>query len=109
MLHRKPGERAVTEQAKWTPGPWGKGVAFRPDTGLGQRVVVVAPAEGANDGMVVCWAMGPDKEANARLIAAAPEMYEALKTLVAEWDRSLLSGEAYEIARDAIAKAEGRS
>lgn len=42
--------------------------------------------------------------ANARLIAAAPELLEALKEVVAISDRS---HNAWDKARDAIARAEG--
>ena len=42
-------------------------------------------------------------KADARLIAAAPEMYEALKRM----SRVLCGGEEYEQARAALAKADG--
>lgn len=54
-------------------------------------------------------------EANARLIAAAPDLLEALQA-ISKWmsdamldiqQRGLPSREAYEIARAAIAKAKG--
>ena len=43
-------------------------------------------------------------EANARLIAAAPDLLEALKTIVSHCDKYSL-----EKARAAIAKAEGKA
>jgi len=46
--------------------------------------------------------------ANARLIAAAPDMYEALKHYL-ELDKDGIFTETYNMARNAIAKAEGRS
>ena len=53
----------------------------------------------------------PEAEANAHLIAAAPDMYEALKFLVA-WDASYddaaLISKACSYARKAIAKVEGK-
>jgi transposase-like protein len=53
-----------------------------------------------------------DAEANAHLIAAAPDMYEALKTLCLAYDegRLLCPQNPYlgGIMRQAIAKAEGK-
>lgn len=68
---------------KWTPGPWS--VAAYPD---GASLEV----EGADSRMVAVlhWYDGdwPDQqvaEANARLIAAAPELYEAAEDFLAVW------------------------
>jgi hypothetical protein len=49
-------------------------------------------------------------EADARLIAAAPEMYAALKKIIAdaESDDGATAWDGADIARPAIAKAEGR-
>lgn len=49
--------------------------------------------------------------ANARLIAAAPELYQAAKWLVDIWDAEHWTNESDTIkaVRNAIAKAEGRS
>ena len=57
--------------------------------------------------------LGPQEEANANLMAAAPEMYEALKELI-EWaDEFCKTGKAPTFdsiwpARRALAKAEGK-
>lgn len=58
----------------------------------------------------------PEERANARLIAAAPELYEALRGLMAaehppyrgplQYDS--LREDAWDAARAAVAKAEGR-
>lgn len=50
---------------------------------------------------------GRDVEPDARLIAAAPELLEALKETIATWDSG---SQAFPIAmiRAAIAKAEGK-
>lgn len=48
-----------------------------------------------------------EQEANARLIAAAPELLEALKVVESEW--STRSDGNAKLVFDAIAKAEGRS
>lgn len=114
---------AVNEQH--TPGPW------RTD-GFHGRMEKITPQEDRG----VCVAVMPiweaeyeaEKNANARLIAAAPEMLEALKAL-AENARRLTAcigsldhacdlgcGRAYDVLRDRtiqaeaiIRKAEGRS
>jgi len=52
-----------------------------------------------------------EQEANARLIASAPDMYEALKDLIEcvdpENGNGFISKVEWHNARDAIAKAEG--
>ena len=49
-------------------------------------------------------------KANAHLIAAAPEIYEALANIVQRLDKGLALGETLEMkpARRALAKAEGK-
>ena len=94
--------------SKHAPGPWAV-VDLGYDSG---RQVYVAD----NTGTTVCdcdWSHTDDEcEANARLIAAAPEMYEALKEAEAELyqvppaDNEQLR--TLEIVRAAIAKAEGK-
>ena len=46
-------------------------------------------------------------QANARLIAAAPEMLDALKEIMADMDSDFGTGYDYNKARAAIAKATG--
>jgi hypothetical protein len=103
-------------QAQHTPGPW-----HVVDLGLEHGTWVSATAEGygiRGDGshyMQVCAsAIG---EANARLIAAAPELLAAAKLFVA-YDAAtdddhvammLNYADALEAAIAAIAKAEGRN
>jgi hypothetical protein len=51
-----------------------------------------------------------EQHANARLIAAAPDLLEALKELrVREWGHGPSTDPLYARVRDAIAKAEGHS
>lgn len=53
-----------------------------------------------------------ESQANARLIAAAPQLLAALKRILAAWDSGLMNyvgrepGQALQAVRDAIAKAE---
>lgn len=76
-----------------TPGPW----VVRRDTNC-QDVLYVE-----ENGVVVCETMSADA---ARLIAAAPEMLEALKFLRCTKNHEALSDRAVDIVDAAIAKAE---
>lgn len=86
--------------AKHTPGPW---EADDTDIGFsagGERDVCPAlrPGRRPNGGFIIARLAGPDRAANARLIAAAPELLEALESVFrrrnegtdaaiwAEWD-----------------------
>ena len=91
--------------SKFTPGPWAVAYLDRND----QRVVQAEYIE-----ICTCWhhsigSIGQEMEANARLIAAAPEMYEALKALVNAVPHSLrVTSEfnsAWHVGRAALAKA----
>ena len=91
-----------------TPGPWyiGSGTyegrniysaeAVTDDEGFTYNPVVAT----AEDDGVVCW------DANARLMAAAPELLDALKSLSCAIDVTAY-GAALAKARAAIAKATG--
>lgn len=87
---------------KHTPGPW----TLEREKNI-RLLVRTAPDR--------CYAFHPDDEPNARLIAAAPELLEALKTLVswlgAFYDRGEQLGNLdmrhIARARAALAKAEG--
>ena len=88
---------------KWTPGPW---VQFIYD-GLLSILPAGRPGEVAQvwveDGL-------PNAEANARLIAAAPELYAALSDLVYAIACNELMPESVSYlreARAALAKARG--
>jgi hypothetical protein len=91
----------------WTFGHWGDDFWVSPDSsGLTQKVARVT------------WGMGEERKEgreNARLIAAAPELLEALSGLVDACEahnsangREMVDRHALERARAAIAKAEGR-
>lgn len=94
----------MTPKPKHTPGPW----------------------KAQRDCYIYAWSCDPlarvftynakdsisNEEAyyNSRLIAAAPELLEALKAVKAEYDREelLIDSGVLTALRDAIAKAEGR-
>lgn len=93
--------------SKHTPGPWM--YETRPDSGGGDRPVVVAGAD------LVAAVSRANGGANARLIAAAPDLLAALKDL-AEWWSNWMPDDAHadggrvvlDVARAAITKAEAK-
>lgn len=116
MTTPSPKAPTMEKSAKHTPGPW---IIFA-DQG---SAVAVLPAMRPGE---VCSFEGsglPNKEANARLIAAAPDLYEAARALVEAEDALLAelraAGEMPDLTekpwslvdalRTAIAKAEGRA
>lgn len=99
-------------EAKHTPGPWFVDLDIRPGMEWNNHIV-------ARDGdLRICFmAHGgeyedkqAEAEANARLIAAAPELLAALELLVKDvgdyeaWQRPC---HALDVAREAITKAKG--
>ena len=98
--------------AKHTPGPW----RHEPTNGAKLTYVAVSTVAGSNGNTVVIGqCAGPDKEANARLIASAPDLLEALEGLVAiaapniypQPDKPDSAWAKLQAARAAIAKATG--
>ena len=91
---------------KHTPGPWRFDLARfnsgHEDAGLSAYGSVVSE-EG--DWFICGIEDAKEWEANARLIAAAPELYEALCDMVSDHDD--LSEATLEFARAALAKARG--
>lgn len=92
--------------ARFTPGPW---QILRSADNYPYQI-----ADDTGD-LVTRWGFlikpaSPMAEANAALIAAAPDLYEALRELFATLDpeRPGSPGSTLEKARAAIAKAEGR-
>lgn len=76
----------MTAQAEsgWTPGPWfarssdgrADGMFLVGANSDERGVEVDGPSK--NGGIYIAQALGPDREANARLIAAAPDLHDAL-------------------------------
>ena len=114
---------------EYTPGPWA--LLRQRDYGeFDKRLVSSNCTEdgekrpgvnGKNGGIMIAHTLGPDADANAHLIASAPELYEALRTIIDWADFALknprefdshgvrnLDGPAFDTARAALAKAEGR-
>lgn len=102
---------------KHTPGPWiaAKGAGWLVTRPNAQERREAAIAVGMTPAVTIVgtpynWFDEEESEANARLIAAAPELLEALKALVNNcadyepWQRPCLT---FDNARAAIAKAEG--
>jgi hypothetical protein len=91
-------------ESKHTPGPW---IVGRGADGL--PIIHTAPDTVSPSGQGVAHickrAMCQDHEANARLIAAAPDLLEALRALLWKPDGWV----EQENARAALAKAEGRT
>ena len=101
-------------ETKRTPGPWHTG-------GHGNTIIYAADGWAVADVKVYHNRHNgyEETQANARLIAAAPELLEACVAMI-EWDerekdhsvdfhaRMALCDAAFQKARAAIAKAEGR-
>lgn len=88
-----------------TPGPWHVTAMHK-----GIRPSFHSPGE--NGGVAICemYSSGRDVVANARLIAAAPDLLEALEGMVSDFDGCYADGEPAMIkARAAIAKARGEA
>jgi hypothetical protein len=89
----------------YTNGPW----AVNED---GWKVESEKEHGWVNDGWIICKLEGPDKEANARLIAAAPDLLAVARRIL---ERGYVSEHLEEERGDhfllatAIARAEGRS
>ena len=73
----------MSTEPKWTPGPWSIGKrgdgaigSVYCDNALGSRVAIVF-----GEGQEFSVFSRREEEANAHLIAAAPELYEALKRI----------------------------
>jgi hypothetical protein len=97
-----------------TPGPW----AFSQSTEYGDTRFYVAQADGApytphysDVATLIAETVNDERksiqEANARLIAAAPELLEALQHLMVAHGEQL--DYAFQQAQDAIAKATGEN
>jgi hypothetical protein len=102
---------------QYTPGPWiGAGPSFG-DPLPRYTTSIVTEWEHEDEGYIdICELPfhhhDDENEANARLIAAAPDLLEALKDIVGFWDSIVPTDAVNQMhinARAAIAKATGES
>jgi hypothetical protein len=95
---------------KHTQGPWVSQSPRGHQRAIGRKWEVVAPLDGGGELVIVGENTGVDclTQANANLIAAAPDMLEALKALMEEYVHEGAASDALTLAMEAIAKAEGR-
>ena len=95
---------------KFTPGPWEWGGADPEGWRYPTSVWCGARFIAATDGMTApCEGSHKEQIANARLIAAAPDLFNALATLIGRLDAGAGRTLAMEcdFARNALAKARG--
>lgn len=96
-----------------TPGPWVIGPAdwlISQRHGMGYRNFPVHAPAGYDVAMVYSDEDDAEQEANVRLIAAAPDLLDAVEELLiylADWDDP--DNETCQRARAAVAKAKGES
>lgn len=98
--------------AKHTPGDWGVYIADRicPEDTSGKVLAVARHGITTGEEEAVCiigWApFSPEDDANARLIAAAPRMFEVLEMFVNSFNKDD-DYAAMQAAKQVIAKATG--
>jgi hypothetical protein len=89
---------------KHTPGPWHNKEGYRFLNARSDKGVVA-------DIRIVGGVITPEDKANARLIAAAPDMLQALRDIAAEttgYDNEDIIAAIQGICRAAITKAQGK-
>lgn len=102
----------MTSKNKWTAGPWQRSGTRQ--TSPSYKGHMVGPD---GDGVVVVPYDARDHSeclANANLIAAAPDLYEALELFLLEYDKGdgyepKPMGDAYVNARKVLTKARGET
>lgn len=100
-----------TNEAQHTPGPW-----MVTERNTGERsALLVSKDDCMNFGAIAevyPWNPGGDPQANAHLIAAAPDLYEALHEIlnyIGGADGPLLDSYVMDRAEAALAKARGEA
>src|SRR5690348_10106594 len=87
--------------AKHTPGPWQEAC----DIETGAWYVI--DSQDMGDGTCIIARCGHNAEANARLIAAAPQLLEAAEAILNEPTVLTITGEQLAALRAAVAAAKG--
>jgi hypothetical protein len=74
------------------------------------RIVADKPGTDRVLGIMECCGASPEREANARLISAAPDLLAALEALLWQWDNNdkQLCGMALQDARAAVNNVKGK-
>ena len=90
---------------KFTPGPWEVRVWDGDHWPIWRTSI--AEKNGKGHALFISAKHAPNVPANAHLIAAAPDLYEALCDMVS--DRECLSEATIDFAKRALAKARGES
>jgi hypothetical protein len=95
---------------KFTPGPWTADIEEFWHHGIeasSATIIIVGDKDDKHDDAGVRGATDEEAEANARLIAAAPDLLDALRAMVDRWepDTDGADRRMWENARAAIAKA----
>jgi len=88
---------------KWTPGPWVVEDGSKSCHCCFDQTIYVKTVSGEFDYEIIAETL-TDNEANAHIISAAPDLYEALERALEEWDSNT---DWRNNARAALAKARG--
>jgi hypothetical protein len=105
-------------EAKHTPGPWWVDDMAYSARAVANRAATYPSGLSTDEKTAHMAAIDAESAANAALIAAAPDMYEALAALVAAfdsretdpaWQMRPSTVAAWKASAAAIAKAEGRT
>ena len=93
----------------YTPGPWATHKTEGNGGNISDRLEIVGPEEGRKRTLIasIYGFKMPEGQANARLIAAAPELYEALVDLIGFVFHGKKDRQAILRATAALAKARG--
>lgn len=100
----------MMEKPKFTPGPWGvrcnsRGFSDQIIAYEGRNDVAGAVGSSITRGAAITFPSSTEGEANARLIAAAPDLYAAMEWVMANGDGQ----EGRERMRAALAKVRGET
>jgi hypothetical protein len=90
-----------------TPGPWEADIGHQLEEWPMDQVIVYDDSHGCI-AEVDCHTDWATTQANARLIAAAPDLLEAAKLMLGYGPGKMPDGrDTYDVLRDAVARAEG--